>query len=452
MKTIQELREAREQKAARMNELVQLRETEQRKSTDEEATEFDTLSDEVKELDDDIRLTKMHAINSGNAKAVDGTSATAASRSRSADFFVKSGDADEKFPGQNYVRSIIAKAMANALNDSPVAIAQHRWGKSNPTLVRLIKAGVAGGGSGSGEWGAELVNADTRYTGDFLTYLYSQTVYDRLPLRNVPAHVMIKGQDGQGTGYWVGESKPIPATTADFMNVSLTPLKVAALAVVSNEWMRDSDPSGEMLVRDALVQASSQRVDTTFLSATAASAGVSPAGLLNGLSGIACSGTDAAALRADIMSLYTPFLAAKNASGIHLVMTPSLAKALSLLVNALGQTEFPTLNAGGGTLLGDPVVTGENVTSGNLIAIKPSDIYRIGDTGIQVSMSREAMIEQDSAPSGATDTPVAGTAYMVSMFQSESTAFKVVRSINFAKRRASAVAFIQDAEYGGVVS
>jgi hypothetical protein len=35
------------------------------------------------------------------------------------------------------------------------------------------------------------------------------------------------------------------------------------------------------------------------------------------------------------------------------------------------------------------------------------------------------------------------------MFQAESTAIKVVRSMNFAKRRASAVAYIDDAAYGG---
>jgi hypothetical protein len=34
------------------------------------------------------------------------------------------------------------------------------------------------------------------------------------------------------------------------------------------------------------------------------------------------------------------------------------------------------------------------------------------------------------------------------MFGTESTAFKVVRSINFAKRRASAVSWLEDAPWG----
>ena len=129
---------------------------------------------------------------------------------------------------------------------------------------------VAGHGAGSGEAGAELVQADARFTGDFISYLYAQTVYNRLGLREVPANVTIKGQDGAATGYWVGESKGIPASKADFSTVSLTPLKVAALAVASMELLRDSTPAAEQLIRDALVAAAAQRIDATFVSATAA--------------------------------------------------------------------------------------------------------------------------------------------------------------------------------------
>jgi HK97 family phage major capsid protein/HK97 family phage prohead protease len=456
MKTLQELRDLRTQKAARMNELLETCKAAGNDMDDAESGEFDTLELEVKQLDGEIRQKRFDTLNASTAKGVDGSSAAAASGSRgSAMLNLKSNDADEAFKGQNFTRMAIAKAMAHILGGgvSAAGIAQARWGKSNPTLVRLMKTNeIAGGGSGSGEWGAELVQADARYTGDFIEFLKSKTVYDKLALRQIPANVTIKGQDGTATGYWVGQSKPIPVSAADFSTVSLTPLKVAALAVVSNELLRDSSPAAEMLIRDALVDASSQRIDTTFLSATAASSGVSPAGLLNGLTPIASAGVDAAGLRSDIKALYRSFITAKNVDGLALVMHPAQAKALSLLVNSLGQQEFPGLTVNGGTLLGDPVVTGDNVDGGSIILLKPSDIYRIGDTGVEVSMSREAMIEQSTAPSGATDTPVAAGQYMTSMFQAESTAIKVVRSINFAKRRSTAVAYINNADYDGIES
>jgi hypothetical protein len=38
------------------------------------------------------------------------------------------------------------------------------------------------------------------------------------------------------------------------------------------------------------------------------------------------------------------------------------------------------------------------------------------------------------------------------MFQTDSVALKVVQSINFARRRTSAVAWISNADYGGGIS
>lgn len=454
---IKRLTDMRTQKALEMSGIQEKALTEGRTKDSAEREAFDGFAAEIKQIDEELAdLRQIEALNVAKAVPAVGGDQTTAAVSRGAlatggaPAIHVSKDADEKFQGQNYTRMVIAKALSR-LSDgdlSPVAIAEQRWGKSNPTLLAIMKAAVPGGGSGSGEWGAELVTANNRYMGDFIEFLHSMTVYDKLPLRAVPANVQIKGQDGAATGYWVGESKAIPATAADFMAVNLTPLKVAALAVVSNELLRDSSPAAEMLVRDALVHASSQRVDATFLSTAAASAGVSPAGILNGLTAITSNGTDGAGLRADIKALYAPFITAKNADGLQLVTTPSLGKAIQLMTNALGQVEFPGISANGGTLLGDPVTTGHNVGSGQVILLKPSDIYRIGDDGVQVSISREAMIEQNDAPTGATDTPVAGSVHMTSMFQSESTAIKVVRSINFAKRRASAVAYVSGADYG----
>ncbi len=453
MKTITEqiadLENTRAAKTARQDAIM-TKSLEEGRSTDtEEGAEVDEIEQELKQIDADlVRLKNMERRNLDRTKAVDGTSGERGTASRGPTIVVRSSDAAEKFKGQNYVRQIIAKAVGRLEDTSPINIAVARWGKSNPTLVSIIKANeVAGGGTGSGEWGHELVTTNALYTADFIEYLYSRTIYDQLPLRRVPANITIKGQDGAATGYWVGESKAIPATAADFMDVNLLPLKVAALAVISNELIKDSSPDAEMMVRDALVQASSQRIDLTFLSASAAVTGVSPAGILNGVTGVAASGTDSDAMRTDNKALYAPFIAAKNATDLMLVLNPSLAKSISLMVNALGQVEFGGLKATGGELFGDPAVTGENVTAGQLILLKPSDIYRIGDTGVEVTISRETMIEQSTVPTGATDTPVAASQAFTSMFQSESTAIKVVRRINFAKRRASAVSLITGAAY-----
>lgn len=432
------------------NETIMAKAAEDGSTLDAEQKDtFDGNETDIKEIDDHLkRLRTMEKAALSKAVPVEGGNAADASGSRGGhQIIIKSTDKDEAFEGQNYTRLVIAKTLARLDGVSAAGIAQQRWGKSNPMLVQVVKAAVSGGGTDSGEWGAELAQADTRYTGDFIDFLYNQTVFDRLPLREVPANVHIKGQDGAATGYWVGQSKSIPLSKADFSDVVLAPLKVAALAVVSKELLRDSSPSAELLVRDALVQASAQRVDQTFLSASAAVAGVSPAGILNGLTAGTTAGNDVEGVIADVKALYASFIAANNADGLQFVSTQSLAKALGLMQNVMGNWAFPGLSANGGTLLGDPLVAGGNVGTGDLILLKPSDIYKIGDRGVEISLSTEAAIEMADNPVGASDTPTANTS-VVSMFQTESVAIKVVRPLNFAKRRASAVAFIGDADYG----
>jgi HK97 family phage major capsid protein len=454
LEQIADLEATRAAKAARMSTIMQKAADEGRTTDQAEAEEFETLDTEVKAADDELtRLRRLADIMKAGAQPVQGGSQLEATQSRGAagtqqaPAVIRRMEKDEAFKGQNFTRWVIARALGRLQSESPVAIAQQRWGKSNPRLVEVIRAGeVPGGGSGSGEWGAELVTPQN-YMGDFIEYLHGMTVFDKLGLREIPANVTVKGQDGTATATWVGQSKGIPVTTADFFNVTLTPLKVAAIAVVSNELLKDSSPAAEALVRDALAEASAQRIDTTFLSTAAAVAGVSPAGILNGLTGITASGTTAADLRADILSAYAPFLAAKNASGLVMVTNSSLAKAISLMMNALGQPEFNGMSAAGGTVAGDRVVTGDNVGSGHVILLKPSDIYRIGDSGLDVRISDVATIEQNTTPTGATDTPAAATATITSMYQEDSTAIRVIRRINFAKRRASAVSFITAAAY-----
>lgn len=443
---------ARETRVARLKEIADAA-TEKGETFDVAAREeVDTLKAEVKSLNQQIAdLKEIEAMVGASAKPVDGSTAKAASESRTpGPIIMKKGDRDEDFEGQNYTRMVIAKTLARIGDVSAVGVAHHRWGRSNPQLVEGIKAAVAGGGTGTGEWGSELVHIE-RYTGDFIDYLYGRSVFDKLPLREVPADVNIAGQDGAATAYWVGESKSIPVTKPDFMSVNLRSLKVAAIATVSKELLSKADPAAEKLVRDALVTASTRRIDESFFGTGAGVAGVSPAGILNGLVAGTSAGADIEGVIADVKALYANFIAANNADELHFVTTQSLAKSLGLMQNVMGQFAFPGISATGGALLGDTLHAGSNIGVGDLILLKPSDIYKIGDRGVEVSLSTDASIQMDDAPNGDTDTPTANSA-MTSMFQTESVALKIVRPMNFAKRRASAVAYIGDADYGAVAT
>lgn len=458
---IKQFQAERAAKVAQMEEIMKSA-TDKGETLDAEQSEnYDTLQDEINAIDKHLnRLESLQKTQASTAKAVDledGSTIDKAAGSRNGSgptVFVRKHK-EEKFQGQNFTRKVIAKALAHIDQENVLDVVKKRWGKEDPYFVEVVtKANeVAAGGSGSGDWGAELVSADNRYTGDFIEYLYGMTAFFRLPLKEVPANVTIKGQDGAATANWVGENKAIPMSKPDYSTVSLTPLKVAAITALSNELIRDSSPAAEALVRDALAEACAQKIDTTFFSTTAASAGVSPAGLLNGLGSFTSYGPTADDVRDDIKGLYSGFLSAKNATGLVFCMTPTLAKSIQLMRNSLGQKEFPDINTTtGGNLEGDPVYLSDNITSGHLILLKPSEIWRIGMSGLQISISQQASIEQNSVPAGAGDTPTASGNTLVSMFQTEQTAIKTVMPVNFQKRRTSAVAYCTNADYGALES
>jgi HK97 family phage major capsid protein len=125
--------------------------------------------------------------------------------------------------------------------------------------------------------------------------------------------------------------------------------------------------------------------------------------------------------------------------------------AISLMTNSLGNKEFPDINMNGGTLLGLPVVTSENIpaTTGSpaegypIILASTTDILLADDGDVTIDASREASLQMDTAP----DSPATASTTFVSMFQQNMVAIRAERYINWAKRRAAAVQFIQSALY-----
>ncbi len=440
------LQETRATKAKRMEELLQLKSSEHR-FTAEERAEFDGLDAEIEDLDDEIRVTQRHVTNIKSAKPVNGGRAPYG-------FVKKLNDVEEKFKGETGLKRamafIVAQKEVKAGNlITPVQVAEERWGKTNPTLVAVMKAAVAGGGTDSGEWGAELAQADTRYTGDFVDYLYALTTFDRLPLKPVPHNVAIKGQDGAFTGYFTGQSKAIKVSKGDFLSTSTVPYKAAGLTVISNELIRDSSPAALDLCGTGLRNAVRQVVDSVFFSFTAISAGVQPAGIFNGLTPLTSNGGDAQSIITDVGAIWAPFIAANNLEGnFFWTMGPATAIKLGLMRNALGQQEFTGVGVNGGTFQGYPVFVTQNMHAGDVALMNGSEIWKIADLGVSLSVSDSAMIEQDGAPQGATDTPVAASATLTSMFQEDSTAIRVIRPISWGKKYASAVAVIGSTTWG----
>lgn len=360
------------------------------------------------------------------------------------------GDAWE---GQSWARINLAKitCAVKATRGEQEAVPQllARLYKDRPELARLAvaqqkfrAAGVEGGATVSGEAGSELLTLDAQFTGDFVTFLYSKTLFDQMNFRKMPGDVRVKGQDGAFTGYFVGEKKPIPASIGSYSAVDLVRLKAAGLTYLSKDLIERSAPAAELLFRDGVVSAISQAVDTLAFSATAASSGVAPAGLLNGITGAASVGGRLQDLFTDLAYLTNIFVTAKNADGdLTLVSNRIIANQIAHLLSP--ETGLPVFKGAvtmnGGNVNGLAYKTGDNVLAGNLLLIKPSDVWVIGDSGVRVELSGDATIEADTAPTGEGAGPTAQSANMVSMFQTDMVAIKAVRDINWQYRRTNTI-------------
>lgn len=322
---------------------------------------------------------------------------------------------------------------------------------ANLQELMQLKATVAAGTTTENTWAAPLVYAQN-FMGDFISYLRPRTLIGQAAFRPIPFNVRIGGQTSGGTAQWVGQGKAKPVTKFDFNATTVPFTKIAAIAVITQELARFSDPSAEALVRDSLADCVIARADTDLFDPDlAAVANVAPAGLLNGVAPIAVAGNsidygDPDTVRAAIAALWAPWDSTYIGMRPAYYTTPAVARQLSLSREALGTPAFPNMTMTGGNIGGVPVRVSQylanNGGSGGapFILVDEAEIYLADDGSVTLDASDVASIQMDDAPSHDSGTPTA--AQLVSMWQTNSIAFRAERFIWWGARRSGAVQWI----------
>jgi HK97 family phage major capsid protein len=415
--------------------------------------EFDTLAGELLSIDKELKdLATLETLNVAKAVPAIGRTTEEAAASRSPAIVVRSTALP---PGVRFARVARIKALAMRTGHDVEKLAA----KFYPDDFLVAKAVAAGSTDDyDGSWAKPLVGEETNIYADFAEFLRPQTVLGKFGVGNIPSllrvpfRVPLLGETSGGSAGWVGEGKAKPLTKSAFERRTLVPMKVANIAVVTEELLRSSAPSADILLRNMLARALQERLDIDFINPDKAiDPGVSPASITNGATPIPSSGNDADAVRADLVSLIDPFIDASNpvSSGVW-IMSAKTALRLGSLRNALGQREFPEINMAGGTLEGMPVITSEYVPTDSdgaiVVLLNAGDIYLGDDNGVAVDISREASLEMSATPSHDSITPTA--AQLVSMFQTNSVAFRAERTIDWMKRRAEAVQYLSAVNWG----
>lgn len=459
MKTIAEqiaaLEATREAKQARMEEILQKSQDEERTTDTAEAEEFDTIESEIKKIDGDlVRLRKMERVQAVKSKAAKDVADEAANQRREPGINTLQIKHKEKLePGIRFARYARCIGMAHEKHRAPEVFAERLYPDDTVLHDVLEKAAVPAANSTDSAFAAVLIT-DGAVFADFVDYLRPRTLLGQVEgrLRRLPFDVPVAIQSTSGTGYWVGEGKAKPLTSWGYTETILRPQKVASIAVATRELLWRASADVDMLIRDELARSIADRLNADFIDPLKAAntPTASPGSILNGVSATTANGaTDYAGVLCDVEALISAFVSANQSlEGAFWVMPEALAVALTLMRNELGQQAFPGVSYNGGTLASIPVITSNYVPTtslGSVVAlVRGSDIFFGDRNGIDVRVSDQASLEMDteptsdSAPSGAvTETT------QVSMFQTNSVAFLVEREINWARRRAEAVAWME---------
>jgi HK97 family phage major capsid protein len=433
---------------------------------------FDELTSEIEAIDGHLKRLKLVEKGIGaTATPVDGTTSKTASTSRAGEIVVKAPEKLEK--GIAFARLVKSLGAAKGDMSRAIRIAANRYGEDSDAVGTLKaidlrggdalafggmeamqKTAVTAGSVVSGNWASDLVLTEGGAFADFAEYLRPETIVGKLNLRRVPFDTALGISTSAGAGYWVGEGQAKPLTSFNFDKTTLTPLKCANIVVLTQELLMRESANAETMVRDEMRNALVSLIDTAFIDpANSGTSNVKPASVANGAPHSAATGTgDADDVRTDLRSLINEFIAANQQGGdIVLVMRATDALGAGMMVNALGQPEFPNISMGGGSLFpGLSVVTSQTVPSGTVIALQPSEIFLADDGGFKVDVSTEASLQMLDNPTNASADGTATS--VVSMFQTNSVAFLCERIINWKKRRSTAVAYLTGVAWGGAVN
>jgi len=318
-------------------------------------------------------------------------------------------------------------ARAKAVSHKSYADAASDWLASNgaPAMSQhLFKAAVGAGSSASSTLGSEGVAigpfSDSMRTASAFYRIWSDSGFIKVPMFSRVAMAT-----SVPTAATVAEGAAVPVSRVVLNNIQLTPTRAAGLMVVTDTLLLDLGASAQAGFARQLQSVVAAAVDTKFVDLL--DDGVTP------ISSISPTKDLRAALAAvpsggDVPRLYW-------------IASEDVGKFGSTLSTAATGPAFAAASAVGGELANLPLLISSGVPSGTLYLVDASGVA--ADAGpVTVDVSNQTDILMDSAPSGMNSATPSGTATLVSMFQTDSTALRATAVFGAAKIRSNAVAVV----------
>jgi hypothetical protein len=225
---------------------------------------------------------------------------------------------------------------------------------------------------------------------------------------------------------WIGEGHPIPVSQGTTSpGAVIVPHKLAVLIALTGEMIRHTN--AEALVRQVLIEAVGATLDLAMFSTAAEVPGLRPAGILAGVSAL----TSAGGMVKDIAQIAEALAPVAGSNG-GAVLVAAPAQAVSLTLGAA--RDFW------------PVLASAALPAGTVIGLVPTALATVVETP-RIEASGDAVVHRADPASEAVDVGGVMATPLVSMWQTDSVSERLILPCSWARRSASAVAFIQGATW-----
>lgn len=400
-------------------------------------TALDAINDEIETLEKDVETLKRT-----EAKMAKGAGAAAPAIARRPLGFPQK----EVKPIDLLVRRALVFGVAEFGNMSIDKVLDERYPGHEQTAL-VCKADATLGTTSGSHWVDDLQQIS--YQG-FIDALDGRSVFPSLRANSgLPVNFDSAGtayipgvSAGGANGSFFTEGSPIRIGKITTTSTTMTPRKMGVIIPFSREAAKRSTPNLEALVRRRIIADSAAILDSHLLDATAGDS-IRPAGLLNGVSATATGygGGDHVAVKADFQALLAPFIAAKAAGGITIIMNPAQGLAISMM-------DGPANNANWFANVENRVtiVESENATANRLIAVRTEDLATaMGAPEFEVSTQAVVHME-DTTPLALHDGSTPADPVR-SFFQTDSMGVRMVLDVNWKMVRSGMVAWIDTTSY-----
>lgn len=282
-------------------------------------------------------------------------------------------------------------------NQNPLEVCANNY-RGDKEIMAMTKAATDPAMTNVTGWAEELVRTGM---GEFMQLLMPASIYPRVPgMRHTfgtdgSIEIPTRSADAKINGGFVAEGDPIPVKQGLFTSKTLTPKEMGVISTFTNKIMRHSTPNIEAVIRQAMIEDTSETLDTIFVDNGAGDT-VRPPGLITiaGLNTAPSTGDTAADILADVKAAVNGLVVNNMGNAASWIMNPTHRISLSNIMMANGAFLFRD-EINNGMFAGFPLITSNNCPVGDVFLVDDQALTFASDYGPEFSMSNQATLHMD---------------------------------------------------------